>query len=46
MEKENGPVCIDTDGSGFYADGRELRVHLSIDISDANSGDIRVEPPF
>jgi hypothetical protein len=38
-------VRLDIDGSGFYTDERELRVHVSIDVRDANSGDIRVEPP-
>jgi len=44
-EKDEWPVRLDIGGSGFYADGRELRVHVSIDVRDANSGDIRVEPP-
>lgn len=44
-EKDKWPVRLDIGGSGFYADGRELRVHVSIDVRDANSGDIRVEPP-
>jgi len=45
-EKDEYPVRLDIGGSGLYADGRELRVHLSVDIRDANSGDIRVEPPL
>ena len=45
-EKENLPVRIDTDGSGLCGDGRELRAHLLLDIRNANSGDIRVEPPL
>jgi len=45
-EKDGWPVRIDVGGSGLYADGRELRVHVSIDVRDANSGDIRVEPPL
>jgi hypothetical protein len=44
-EKDGWPTRLDIAGSGFYSDGRELRVHISIDISDANSDDIRVEPP-
>jgi len=44
-EKDEYPVHLDIDGSGFYADEGELRVHVSIDVRDANSGDIRVEPP-
>lgn len=45
-EKDEYPVRLDIGGSGLYADGRELRVHVSIDVRDANSGDIRVEPPL
>lgn len=45
-EKDNRPVRIDVSSSGLYADGRELRVHLLIDVTDANSEDIRVEPPL
>jgi hypothetical protein len=44
-EKDGWPVHLDISGSGLYADGGELRVHLSIDVRDANSGDIQVEPP-
>jgi hypothetical protein len=44
-EKDNWPVRIELSSSGVYGDGRELRVHLLLDITDANSGDIRVEPP-
>jgi hypothetical protein len=44
-ENDKWPVHLDIDGSGFYTDGRELRVHVSIDVRDANSGDIQVEPP-
>jgi len=36
---------MDIGGSGLYADGYELRVHILVDIRDANSGDMRVEPP-
>ena len=45
-EKDEYPVRLDIGGSGLYADGRELRVHVSIDVRDVNSGDIRVEPPL
>jgi hypothetical protein len=44
-EKGNWPVRMDIRSSGLYADGRELRAHILVDIRDANSGDIRVEPP-
>jgi hypothetical protein len=44
-EKGNWPVRIELSSSGVYGDGRELRVHLLLDIRDANSDDIRVEPP-
>jgi hypothetical protein len=43
--KGNWPVRMDISSSGFYGDGRELRAHLLLDIGDANSGDVRVEPP-
>lgn len=39
------PVRMDIHSSGLYADGRELRAHLLVDVRDANSPDIRVEPP-
>ena len=45
-EKNNWPVRMNLSSSEVYGDGRELRVHLLLDIGDANSGDIRVEPPF
>jgi hypothetical protein len=44
-EKDKWPVRIDLRSSGLYGDGRELRANLVLDIRDANSGDIRVEPP-
>lgn len=44
---ENGswPVRMQISGTGAYADGRELQVYILVDIRDANSGDIQVEPP-
>lgn len=39
------PVRMEISGSGLYADGRELRARLLVDIKDANSADIQVEPP-
>jgi hypothetical protein len=44
-EKDNSPVRIDVSSSGLYADGREMRAHILVDIKDANSSDIQVEPP-
>jgi len=44
-EKGNWPVRMEILSSGFYSDGRELRAHLLVDTKDANSDDIRVEPP-
>jgi hypothetical protein len=44
-KKDGWPVRMEIGGSGLYADGRELRVHLLVDIKDANSDDITVEPP-
>jgi hypothetical protein len=45
-EKDNWPVRLDTSSRGVYADGRELRVHLLLDIKDPNDDDIRIEPPM
>ena len=45
-EKDNWPVRIEVSGSGLYADGRELRMHILVEIRDANSDDIQVEPPL
>jgi hypothetical protein len=44
-KKDGWPTRIDIRSSGQYGDGRELRAQLLLDITDANSGDIRVEPP-
>jgi hypothetical protein len=44
-KKDGWPVRMDISAVGVYGDGRELRAHLLIDIKDANSGDIKVEPP-
>jgi hypothetical protein len=45
-EEDNSPVRIDVSSSGLYADGREMRAHILVDIRDANSTDIQVEPPM
>ena len=44
-EKDGWPVRMEISGNGLYGDGRELRVYLLVDIKDANSDDITVEPP-
>ena len=44
-KKDGWPVRMEISASGLYGDGRELRVHLLIDVKDANSGEIKVEPP-
>jgi hypothetical protein len=44
-EKGGWPARLDIVGSGLYSDGRELRAHVLLDVRDANSDDIRVEPP-
>ena len=44
-KKGNWPVRMEIRSSGFCGDGRELRAHLLVDTRDANSDDIRVEPP-
>lgn len=46
LAREDGwPVRMEISGSSLYGDGRELRVYLLVDIRDANSDDITVEPP-
>lgn len=45
-EKDNLPVRMKLSSSGLYGDGRELIVDLLMEIRDANSADIQVEPPF
>jgi hypothetical protein len=46
LAKKNGwPARMEISAAGLYGDGRELRVHLLIDVRDANNGDIKVEPP-
>ena len=45
-EKDNWLVRMEIRSSGLYGDGRELRAQLLLHIRDANSGDIRVEPPL
>ncbi len=44
-EKDNWPVRIDASSHGFYADGRELRVHVLVEVKDINA-DITIEPPM
>ncbi|MDP2950333.1 MAG: hypothetical protein Q8P22_12450 [Chloroflexota bacterium] len=44
-EKGGWPARMEIRGSGFYADGRELRMELVIDIKDVNNKKIKVEPP-
>jgi len=44
-KKDGWPVRMEISGNGLYGDGRELRVHLLVDVKDANSGDIKVERP-
>lgn len=40
------PVQMDMQSSGLYASGRELRVHVRVELRDVNNKDIRVEPPL
>lgn len=44
-EKDNWPARLQFEGSGFYSDGRELRIYLLIDVTDVNSKGIKVEAP-
>jgi ABC-type glycerol-3-phosphate transport system substrate-binding protein len=39
------PVRMDIQGSGLYADGRELLIHVHVDVQDVNDKDIKIEPP-
>jgi hypothetical protein len=39
------PARMEIRSSGLLADGRELRVELTADLTDVNSEDIKVEPP-
>jgi hypothetical protein len=45
-EKDSWPARIEIRGSGYYSDGRELHVELVTDVTDANSKNIKVEPPI
>lgn len=40
------PVRMVVDAKGSYPDGRELKLHLTLDVKDANSDDIKVGPPI
>jgi hypothetical protein len=39
------PARMEIRSSGFFSDGRELRVELTVDLTDVNSDEIKVEPP-
>ena len=45
-EKDGWPVRMDVQGSGVYSDGRQLRVHVRVELRDINDKDIKVEPPI
>jgi len=40
------PARMKVRSSGFFGDGREFRVELTVDLRDVNSADIKVEPPI
>lgn len=39
------PARMEVRSSGFFSDGREFRVTLTVDLRDVNSEEIKVEPP-
>jgi len=45
-EKGGWPARMEIRGSGFYADGRELRMELVVDVKDVNNKKIKVERPI
>jgi len=45
-EEDSWPARIEIRGSGYYSDGRELRLELVTNVTDKNSKNIRVEPPI
>ena len=44
-EKSGWPARAEIRGSGFYVDGRELQMELTIDVKDVNNKKIKVESP-
>jgi hypothetical protein len=40
------PARMEIRSSGFFGDGREFRVELTVDLRDVNSEEIKVEPPI
>lgn len=44
-EEDNVPVRMESKGVGTFPSGRELTMELSLDISDIDAGDVKVEPP-
>lgn len=39
-------VKMDLSGTGQYENGRELTIEIAYDLSNINSGSIRIQPPF
>ena len=45
ITEEGWPARLEIKDQGTYPSGRELLMDISLDIIDANAGDIEVEPP-
>ena len=43
--KEGWPVRIVSDGRGLYPSGREMFMNFTLEVSDVNDKDIKIEPP-
>ena len=44
-EDDGWPARMEIRSSGVFADGREMRVQLTVDLRDVNNAEIKVEPP-
>ena len=44
-EEGNVPVRVESKAVGTYPGGRKLTMELTLEVSDINAGDIKVEPP-
>ena len=46
LTEDGWPVRLESRSVGTYPSGRELSLEVSLDITDVNSEDVAVEPPF
>lgn len=44
-EEDNVPVRLESRGLGIFPGGREITTELTLEVSDINAGDIKIEPP-